>query len=258
MSGVESNELVGGTINRPVRIGDTVRRPSGPWSENVRHLLTHLQDVGFGYAPKFLGFDEEGREILSYVPGRALMRPWPSAFREVQALRDVARVVRLYHDAVADYRPQEGRPWFNGRTEPLPGEIIIHGDLGPWNIIIDDSGKVTGIIDWDFAQPGHATSDIAYLAFYLTMLRDDEAAASAGFTSPPDRRARLEALATAYGIDPISVASEAYRIEFDRRCRIRVLGPTGQEPWAGFLARGMDKEIDVDLTWLTDHINDVL
>jgi hypothetical protein len=235
VSEVDPVELTGGTINRPVRIGDTVHRASGPWSENVRDLLTHLQGVGFDYAPRFLGFDEEGREVLSYIPGQALMRPWPSAFRELGALRDVARVVRLYHDAVADYRPPTDRPWFNGRTDPLPGEIIIHGDLGPWNIIIDDAGEVTGIIDWDFAQPGNGTTDIAYLAFYLTMLRDDEAAASAGFTSPPDRRARLEALATAYGADPISVASEAYRIEFDRRCRIRALGPTGQEPWAGFL-----------------------
>ena len=90
------------------------------------------------------------------------------------------------------------------------------------------------------------------------MLRDDPAAASAGFTSPPDRRARIQAMASAYGADPISVVSEAYRIEFDRRCRIQALGPTGQQPWAGFYARDMHTEIEVVLRWLADHIMDVL
>lgn len=224
----------------------------------MEHLLIYLENVGFEYAPRFLGFDEEGREVLSYVPGHALMRPWPASFRELPALRDVARIIRLYHEAVADYRPPPDQPWFNGRTDLLPGEIVIHGDLGPWNIVLDDESAVAAIIDWDFAQPGQGLTDLAYAAFYLTPLRDDEAAASAGFTSPPDRRARIHAMASAYGADPISVASEAYRIEFDRRSRIQALGPTGQEPWAGFLARGMHTEIDAELQWVADHMTDLL
>lgn len=251
-------ELTGGTLNRPVRIGDTVRRQPGPGAGAVHELLLHLEAVGFPYASRFLGIDEEGREILSYIPGKAVMRPWPGPFLGLAGLQDVARVVRLLHDAVAGYRPSADVVWFNGRTGLLPGEIVIHGDLGPWNVVVDDGGAVTGIIDWDFAQPGSGLSDIAYLAFYLTMMRGDDVATAAGFTTPPDRRSRLNALAEAYGADPIAVATEAYQVELERACRIRALGPTGQEPWADFLGRGMADEIDKDLGWLDANLAGLL
>ena len=254
----EPIDLAGGTVNRPVRVGDTVRRTLGPWSAAVHHLLEHLEAVDFPFAPRFLGFDDQGREVLSYLPGTAVMRPWPPNFRSLEGPRAVARVIRLYHEAVADYVPAEGTRWFNGRTELVPGEIVIHGDLGPWNVLIDDDGTVTGIIDWDFAQPGHAISDVAYLAYYLTMLRGDDVAGSSGFTTPPDRRARLAALASEYGIDPLSLATEGYRLELERYWRIRVLGPQRQEPWAGFLDRGVDAEIESDLRWLAEHLGDVI
>ena len=51
------------------------------------------------------------------------------------------------------YRPPQGSPWFNGRSDLLPGVIVIHGDLGPWNMILDDEGDVAAIIDWNFV-PG--------------------------------------------------------------------------------------------------------
>lgn len=46
-----------------VRVGETVHRPSGPRAEFVHRLLQHLEEVSFGAAPRFLGFDERKREI---------------------------------------------------------------------------------------------------------------------------------------------------------------------------------------------------
>lgn len=251
-------QLHGGTVNQPVRIGDTVRRRVGPWAEAVHELLLHLEAVGFPYSPRFLGIDDEGREVLSYIPGSSVRRPWPPSFRSLSGICQTARVVRLFHAAVADYRPTADTRWFNGRATVLPGEIVIHGDLGPWNVIVDEAEAVTGIIDWDFARPGHASSDLAYLAYHLTMLRPDEVAASAGFAKPPDRRARLRALAEVYGIDPITLVTEAFRTEFEQMLRIRHLGPGGHEPWAGFLARGMDAEIEAELDWLASNVGEVV
>ena len=59
--------LVGGIANRGrvVRIGDTVRRPQRATSPAIHALLRHLADVGFPGAPRFLGIDEQGREVLS-------------------------------------------------------------------------------------------------------------------------------------------------------------------------------------------------
>jgi len=58
-----------------VRIGDTVRRPLHRNSEFVHALLRHLEAVGFDGAPRLLGIDEHGREILSFIEGVAHAEP---------------------------------------------------------------------------------------------------------------------------------------------------------------------------------------
>src|SRR3712207_8027153 len=47
-----------------VRVGDTVRRPAGRWTPAVHALLAHLHEAGFRAAPRPLGLDERGREVL--------------------------------------------------------------------------------------------------------------------------------------------------------------------------------------------------
>jgi hypothetical protein len=63
-------ELSGGGVTAGViRIGDTVRRSSGPWTPTIHAHLHHLEERGFLGAPRALGFDEKGREALSVVEG---------------------------------------------------------------------------------------------------------------------------------------------------------------------------------------------
>lgn len=38
----------------------------------VQAVLLHLEAVGFEGAPRFLGVDDEGREILTYIEGDVL------------------------------------------------------------------------------------------------------------------------------------------------------------------------------------------
>ena len=52
-----------------MRVGDTVRRPTGPHSPFVHRLLRPLEAVGFEAAPRLLGVDERGREMLSFIDG---------------------------------------------------------------------------------------------------------------------------------------------------------------------------------------------
>lgn len=64
--------LTGGNLNdQIVRVGDTVRRTPGPWTPPVHTLLEHLVSVGYP-APRPMGFDDRGREVLSYEPGVAV------------------------------------------------------------------------------------------------------------------------------------------------------------------------------------------
>ena len=75
--------LTGGTLNAVVRVGETVRRTAGPWTPTIHALLRHVRDRGFDLAPEPLGLDDEGREIVSYIPGATVgwSLPWPEPIR---------------------------------------------------------------------------------------------------------------------------------------------------------------------------------
>ncbi|PFP17488.1 trifolitoxin immunity protein, partial [Priestia megaterium] len=68
MSSFEDEEvLTGGNVSNVYRSGDTVRRELKSDSHKFHKLLKHLENKGFSYAPKFLGIDEKGREVLSFM-----------------------------------------------------------------------------------------------------------------------------------------------------------------------------------------------
>ena len=47
--------------------GDVVHKQASPWTPTVHALLRHLEDAGFDGAPRALGFDDQGREMLTYA-----------------------------------------------------------------------------------------------------------------------------------------------------------------------------------------------
>jgi len=159
--GLSEEVLSGGTTNAGLvtRVGDTVRRPTRPTSPSTWALLDHLESVGFEGAPRYLGIDDQGREVLSYIPGRAAHRPYPSWALTDEALMSVAHLLRDYHQAVAgfDFGAYE---W----SEPLPvafrDGIVCHNDLNLDNIVFVD-GRATALIDFDLAGPGCVGWDLA-------------------------------------------------------------------------------------------------
>lgn len=56
-------------LGRVERIGDTVHRPVAPWTAALHGLLRHLEAVGYERSPRVLGFDEHGREVLTWLDG---------------------------------------------------------------------------------------------------------------------------------------------------------------------------------------------
>lgn len=64
---LQEGESDRGCVNPVVRIGDTVRRPVHRWTPAVHALLRYLEAVGFSGVPRVLGFDELGREVLSFT-----------------------------------------------------------------------------------------------------------------------------------------------------------------------------------------------
>src|SRR5690606_36649810 len=103
--------LRGGNTSTVVRVGDTVSRNTGPWTPAVHSLLRHLEAVGFTGAPRALGFDERGREVLSYLEGECGAYPLAGHWVTDEALAAVATMLRRFHDAQYGFRPQPGAVW---------------------------------------------------------------------------------------------------------------------------------------------------
>jgi hypothetical protein len=166
-------QLLGGTANRGlvVRVGDTVRRPLRASSAATHALLEYLEHVGFSGAPTLLGVDSHEREVLSYVPGETVTPPYPAWAMTDEALDSVARLLRSYHEAVADFSPS-GLEW----AEPVPAayveDLVSHNDPNLDNVVFRD-GVAVALIDFDLAGPGSALWDVATAVRLWAPLRPD-------------------------------------------------------------------------------------
>lgn len=162
-----------------VLVGETVRRPAKPSSAFMRELLRHLEAMDFAGAPRHLGQDAAGRDVLSYIPGEV-----PAKFRYFgdAQLADAAALLRRLHDAT--------------RGSALAGghAVVCHHDAGPNNAVFQD-GRPVAFIDFDFAAPGAPLEDLAYMGWSWCV------------SSRPDRgpvaiqAAQLRVLADAYGME---------------------------------------------------------
>ncbi|MET7422659.1 phosphotransferase [Dactylosporangium sp. NPDC005555] len=191
--------LAGGFDGGAVRVGDTVRRAAGVWTPAVHLLLRHLQDAGFDRAPRALGIDHQGREVLSFLPGEVVgaARPWPAWVHSDDALRQVAGWLRDFHRAAASFVPPADAVWRDGSTW-RPGLIIGHNDAAPYNAAWA-GGRLTGFFDWDFAAPATAEDDLASAAFAWVPLHARHVVTAEGFTAFADRPRRLRLFLDAYG-----------------------------------------------------------
>ncbi len=255
---MEEIPLSGGTVATVVRVGDTVRRSMDRWSPAVHGVLTHLEEVGFTGSPRFLGIDDAGREILSWIEGTPATRPWPPELLTLDGVREMGLLLRSFHDAIASYRPPPDAEWWIGRRELREGELIIHSDLGAWNSIWRD-GHPVAFIDWDFVEPALPIADLAEMAFFVTPMGRDEYCADCGFEETPDRRARLRAFCDSYGWDDVEAVLDAveefWELDIDR---ITTFGPQGITPWAGFLARGLPDGGRELLDWVRGHRRELI
>jgi hypothetical protein len=194
--------LVGGDVNIGgnvvVRVGGTVRRPVGPHTAYVHALLGHFERVGFEGAPRVLGFDEHGREVLSYVEGAPALEPLTGDDESLSAL---GALIRRMHDAQAGFEaPPE---WHDEPLDPPPGvtrgnEVVCHNDVFPPNVILRD-GLPVALVDWDFARRAPRLYDVASAANFWVPLRPDGQAERWGLAGLA-RGARLRLLCDAYGL----------------------------------------------------------
>ena len=176
-----------------VRVGDTVRRPPGPNATFVQALLLHLEAVGFGGAPRFLGIDSRGREVLTYLPGAVVLDGPPLGDAQ---LAGAAGLLRAFHAATA------------GTALAGEAEVVRHGDLGPHNTVFRH-GRPVALIDWGDAAPGARLDNLADAVWCYGSI-----GAEGG---PIDGQARrIAVLCDAYGWDDRGTVVEAVAADLAR------------------------------------------
>lgn len=111
--------------------------------------------------------------------------------------RETARVLRLVHEhpvvdlpavtigegaTISDLRDRLDHPWISDRRREVaqylsrlesvieeaaryaPEPVLLHSDFGGWNLLVDDAGAASAILDWDQACIGPREYDV-WVAF---------------------------------------------------------------------------------------------
>ena len=251
----EEVPLTGGTLNRVVHAGDTVRRPAGPWTPTIHALLRHVRDRGFDLAPEPLGFDESGREILSYIPGSTVgwTLPWPPVIRDEGLLLQVGVMAAHYHRAVTDFRPPGMVPWQSAPAVLGASDIVCHHDPAPYNVVLEGD-RLQGIIDWDLAGPGSALSELAFLAWQWVPLHGPVVTRLLGWSDPPDRVRRLRLLLDSYGLgDRTGFIDEVIdRIGYNREVMVRKAAD-GDHGYRSLIQQGHLAGMEEALSFLVEN-----
>ncbi|ODT76825.1 MAG: trifolitoxin immunity protein [Pelagibacterium sp. SCN 64-44] len=195
----EGEILAGGGRTEVRRIGAVVHRQTGPWAASVHALLRFLDTEGFAGAPRVVGsgFDAEGRETLTFVPGASPHPgPWPE-----EAHFALGQLLADFHRLSARFAPPPDavwRDWF-GRTLGSGARIIGHCDLGDWNILAEN-GRPTAFIDWEQAGPVDPLVELAQLCWLNAHLFDDDLAERLGLAPAAGRARHLAAIADGYAL----------------------------------------------------------
>jgi len=216
----EEIPLEGGAIAEVVRLGDTVRRSTGPWTPEVHALLRHLEAVGCDLAPRVLGIDERDREILTYLPGTTISPDHLDLLEFDETLVRAGEFVAKLHAALPRHADET---------------VSLHGDLGPWNVIVD--GDRWFAIDWDSTHRGTPRWEVAYCLMTFCNLWHDRA------LSPEEAVRRMRRFAAGYGLTDGELAATMGLV--GDRCQevARFLRQRASEGVAGFvrlLAEGHD------------------
>ncbi|BCJ47387.1 hypothetical protein GCM10010168_17450 [Actinoplanes ianthinogenes] len=193
--------LPGGNVTGAVLKDGVVHKPASSWTATVHAVLRHLEAAGFEAAPRALGFDEQGREMLTYLPGETIggREPWPAWATADTMLVQVGRWLREVHDLTAGFVPPADERWFIGGAKG-PGQVVGHQDASPFNAVVDGD-RLVGFCDWDIAGPSAPDWDLAFSALTWVPLASPRDGSSWSERDLAERSRRLRLLLDAYDYD---------------------------------------------------------
>jgi len=233
--------LPGGNVGGAVRIGNTVRRRPGPWTPAVHALLDHLAPR-VPHVPRVFGFDDQGREVLSYLPGRVVDIGTGICTLSVEQIISVVRWTRAFHRAVAGF--SHPGPW---RFFPVTSPALIgHNDIAPYNVCFAGD-ELVGVFDWDLAGPSTPLLELAFIAWNCVPLWRD--------IGPATAAARLAVISATYG--PVAAREILHAVPYRIQTMldgIPAAAAAGDEGMARLMAGGEPGRSASSLAGLIDRI----
>jgi hypothetical protein len=178
---------------RPAQVGERGDRvveehDPEPGDDRVERSIAEGVDLGVGLLER--GVREPGRASVGACPGqhrRGQVDPEHRARRmsrlhrlDPEPLRHrlgddipIASTVEGLLDHLRSASEEQQRPdlagaarWLAGHPPPPAPEVICHGDLHPFNLLVDSDGAVT-VLDWSAALLGPRAYDVAFAALTL-------------------------------------------------------------------------------------------
>lgn len=253
--------LTGGNINEVVKVGETIRRQSNRF---LNDLLLHLEKVDCPYVPRYLGTDNKGREIFSYLEGVVPGNQYPeteSYMWSDAALIELAKILRAYHDAAVGFITSEASS--NAYPDQSQHEVICHNDAALYNVVFKNNLPV-GIIDFDMAGPGPRMWDIAYTLYTSVPL--------AGFSPTGEdysivdydkdkhaliRNERIKLFFSAYGIDVPMDLKKWVITRIESMCTtLTDRAAAGEPAFVKLVQEGHLVHYQKELLYLEEHFDD--
>lgn len=231
----------------PERIGhgDVRIVAPDPYTGAIHALLMHLEDAGFTGAPRSFGWDDKGRHLVEFLPGTRADSP--KAPEEALDPARIGRFMRDMHDVLASFEQPDYALWFEGLSPP-GGDLIVHHDIAPSNIVVRSDGSLAAI-DWDAAGPGTRLWDLAHAAHaFAPLYQADGDIAVASH--------RLRGLVDGYGLDDeqrkqlvplLSMRSQRMYEYLDK------MRTTSGPPWTELWQQGIGTVWRADAQWIRDH-----
>jgi Ser/Thr protein kinase RdoA (MazF antagonist) len=264
----EEELLHGGNVNEVVRIGNAVHR-SANRSTFIHELLLHLDKQGFEGAPKFIGIDDMGREILSFIPGEVPGNDYPDFKPYIwtdASLIKCGELLRNYHDATVGFRTTSNKPsivkdWLV--PEGWKDEVICHNDAALYNIVFKGELPIA-LIDFDMAAPGPRIWDIVYMLYTSVPLTGFSIDYATGKSIPynpeldgAERRRKISLFFKAYDMAVPCNLKEWTISRIKALCHTLVSGAAeGNKAYQKMIEEGHLAHYEKEIIFLEEHFED--